>query len=97
MANNSWLPASSKSSDRSKEWFNHIYTPVSSESAHRQRFVAVSRTNLEIANEMLEQAKRLSKARRYTDADIMIDLAKKLIENNANFLDTVGDVLDKKK
>lgn len=62
----------------------------------REKFASVSMTNVAIARGLLDNAKRLSKARRYNDAEILTDLAKEILDNNANLLDVVGDVLDKK-
>jgi hypothetical protein len=95
MGSSSWIPESGKQS-RSNEWLSYLYGYGRKEPNTRERFVTVSKTNLAIARELLDNAKRLSKARRYSDAEKLTDLAKELLDNNANLLTVVGDVLDKK-
>lgn len=95
MGSNAWIPDRDKQG-RANEWLSYLYGYGRKEPNTRERFVTVSKANLAIARELLDNAKRLSKARRYNDAEKLTDLAKELLDNNANLLTVVGDVLDKK-
>lgn len=95
MGNSTWIPAGNKN-NRASEWASYLYGYGKKEPSVREKFAAVSKENLVVINELLENAKRLNKARRYADAEALTDLAEKLLDNNANLLNVVGDVLDKK-
>lgn len=95
MASSAWSPAGEKQ-NRSGEWLSYLYGYGKKEPSTRDKFVAVSKDNLAVVNQLLDHAKRLNKSRRYADAEALADLAEKLLESNANLLNVVGDVLDKK-
>jgi len=59
----------------------------------RQTLVEISLVNSEVVDELLKEAKLLLKADREKDANKLINIAEKVVNNNRKFQNMVGDIL----
>lgn len=61
----------------------------------REQFAEISNTNTQIVDILLDRAKLAQKARKYKEADNLVDIAQLVLDNNKRFQDMVGGILSK--
>lgn len=59
----------------------------------RSEFVKISRTNIEVVDELVKEARRLSESDQVEEASKLIAITKKVLNNNKRFQNMVGEVL----
>ena len=59
----------------------------------RSEFVKISRTNIEVVDELVKEARRLSESDQVDEAGKLIEITKKVLNNNKRFQNMVGEVL----
>jgi hypothetical protein len=59
----------------------------------RQEFVDISRTNTDLVDDILREVTSLRGKKRYADADKLLDIAQRILDNNKRLQNMVGEVL----
>jgi hypothetical protein len=62
----------------------------------RQDFVEISRTNLQLVDDILDRAQNLKSKKKYAEAEVYLDIASRILDNNRKLQNTVGEVLSEK-
>jgi hypothetical protein len=67
--------------------------PGNRKTRHRQELADITLQNTEIVDDILKLYRKLAKKRQYTDAEQLLKIARKVLDNNGRLQDEVGEVL----
>ena len=68
---------------------------ISGRKKYRENFVSIMNQNIKVADDLLAESKRLSKAGKTKESDRMLDIALKVLNSNKELQSTVVEVLSK--
>ena len=67
--------------------------PYLKKASRPERFADISKSNVDVARDLIKETERLSKRGQQKEAERILEIAKKVLNNNKKFQNMVGEIL----